>query len=107
MSTKLLRSKLDKGAEVVMRDVNYHFNKRGHGWPLGFSMLVDDVFYNAFGFHLETILIPKLLKKYSLQAIKGKSLMVVKKSKKPDGVIVFDKLAKVLIKKAKKKRGKK
>ena len=79
---KLLKSKLDKASKKVMQNVNKHFKaKRGKGgWPLNYSFLVHDVFYEAFGYNLENHLLYKLLKKYNLESCDGE-LMVVKKQK--------------------------
>jgi len=56
---------LRKAAKKIVDDLHKtHFNpKKKQGWPLDYGMLVTDVFYEAFGHHLETYLLHELFKK--------------------------------------------
>lgn len=55
---------LQKAAKKVAKDIETHFNsKKDGGWPLSYSQYVADVFYDAFGHHLENYLLKELAKK--------------------------------------------
>jgi hypothetical protein len=49
---------LKKAAKQVFREVKDHFKK--DKWDLGYSMVVSDVFYRAYGHHLENYLLSEL-----------------------------------------------
>lgn len=55
---KQLKQQLDKAATKVARSTKRHFKK--DGWNLDYGFLVSDVFYEAFGHHLETYLLKRL-----------------------------------------------
>ncbi|NBP13500.1 hypothetical protein EBU95_03760 [bacterium] len=59
-------NKLTKAAKKVMRTINGHFKK--DKWPLSFSFLVEEVFYEAHGEHLSNYLLKEIAthNKYSL-----------------------------------------
>lgn len=73
-----------KATRKVMRTVNEHFTKKGHGWPLAYSLLINDIFYAAHGYHLETFFLECLKKSkinYTLLVDKGE-LRITKSNKK-------------------------
>lgn len=45
---------LKKAARKVVKSTKWHFKK--YGWDLDYSFLVTDIFYEAFGHHLENYL---------------------------------------------------
>lgn len=74
---------LTKAAKSVKRTVDHHFKK--HKWDLDYSFLVEEVFYKAFGFHLENFLLRELFKskksKYILCSPDDRSGLVVRLDK--------------------------
>ena len=65
----LVKKELKKAAKKISKETKGHFrapkNKKGEivgGWPLRFSPLIDDVFHEAFKFHIESIYIEELSK---------------------------------------------
>lgn len=77
---------LRKAARKVMKQINEHMKK--DGWPLDYDMHKSDIFFEAYGHHLENYLLWALAnnKKQELQIVtsaKGGLLIekVVKKSK--------------------------
>lgn len=51
---------LQKAAKKIARDTERHFKNPKQGWDLNYNWLVQDVFYEAFGHHLEEYLLEEL-----------------------------------------------
>jgi hypothetical protein len=76
---------LEAAASSEIRGLARHFKARGKkskdgsrmgGWPIDYTHVVYDVFYTAFGRHLESYLWPKLLRKgYYLYMQDGRLLI--------------------------------
>lgn len=68
-----------KAARKVMKDIKTHFTNKGEGWPVDYNFYVVEIFYEAFGHHLENYLLRELAKsKLPLQlstSDKGKLLI--------------------------------
>lgn len=58
----LKNPELQRAAKQVAKQAMHHF--RTDGWPLSWSMLLDDVFYTAYGEQLEWYLISALPKNF-------------------------------------------
>lgn len=66
----------------VFNDVKKHFTTDGHGWPLSYSTLVSDIFYQATGHHLENYLLKRIANsKLNLMLESRNGELVIKKSK--------------------------
>ncbi len=82
---KSMKFKLDASAQKILKEVHTHFAAKDGGYPLDLSILIDEVFYEAFGYHVEDHLLPGLFKRYNLQwNMARRVLFVVKKKKKRD-----------------------
>ena len=80
--TKLTDNKLKAAAKKVIKDINKHFNpKTRHGWPLGYSFYVSEVFYQAYGVHLEGYLLQELSKVGKYELVSGDHGLVIQKAK--------------------------
>ena len=64
-TVKVRFSNLESAAKEIAKETNAHFNNPKHGWDLCYHGLVTEVFYRAFGHHLED---------YLHEALKGKYL---------------------------------
>ena len=79
---------LQKAAKKTIDDLHKnHFNpSKKMGWDIGYSMVVNDIFYDAFGHHLENYILVELAKKkcYSLCTSDkpGHGLVIRKTSKR-------------------------
>lgn len=73
--------KLRAAAKKAVKEIEHHFKK--DGWPLDYRFYKDEIFYYAFGEHLENYLIEALSKKkgYYLRTEDGKFL-IDKRNKK-------------------------
>lgn len=66
----------------VFKDIKEHFTKEGHGWPLSYSFLVSDIFYQATGHNLENYLLKRIANsKLNLMLESQNGELVIKKSK--------------------------
>lgn len=79
---------LKKSAKKIVGELHkVHFNpKNKHGWPITYSGTIEDVFYDAYGHHLESYVINELIKYkcYSLQTgddVRGTLIYKIKKTK--------------------------
>jgi hypothetical protein len=75
---------LEKAAKRVAKIIKQHMKK--DGWDLDYSAQVTEVFYEAFGHHLENYLITELCKWRQPLALgmKGNKVVLTKKIKKSD-----------------------
>ena len=77
---KELDKRLALAAKRVAKDLDTHFKK--DGWPLRYGFYSEEVFYEAFGFHVE---------KYFLQELrKRKGKYVLRSSDKADTYLLID-----------------
>jgi hypothetical protein len=72
---------LEKAAKRVAKQIKQHMKK--DGWDLDYSFQVTDVFYEAYGHHLETYLLTELRKFRTPLALTAKAgtEVVITKSK--------------------------
>lgn len=80
---------LQNAAKEIAKETDKYFNNPKHGWDLCYHQLVTEVFYRAFGHHLEDYLTEALKGKYlftyatnDLVAIKNGKFVVRKKDSK-------------------------
>lgn len=59
---KAQKAALKKAGKKVAKGVRKHFNTKSDGWPLDYSLLIQDTFYEAFNHHVEDYLFPLLYK---------------------------------------------
>lgn len=61
---KAIIPELKKSAKKIVGELHkVHFNpKTKHGWPISYSGTIEDVFYDAYGHHLESYVINELIK---------------------------------------------
>jgi len=64
-TVKVRFKNLQNAAKEIAKETDAHFKNPKHGWDLCYHQLVTDVFYRAFGHHLED---------YLTEALKGKYL---------------------------------
>lgn len=76
---------LQKAAKKVVNSLHKeHFNpSKKMGWDLDYSLIVTDIFYEAFGHHLENYLLNSLAEKncYSL-TMNDKGTVLIRRNKK-------------------------
>lgn len=72
---------LKEAAKKVAKSTKQHFKK--DGWDLDYSELVADVFYTAFGHHLENYLLEEICKFRKPLALGMKDGVVVLTKKRP------------------------
>lgn len=78
LPTPILR--LQIASATVLKDVRKHFKKHGH--DLDFSIIKDQLFYEAFGHHLENYILAKLPKNVALAGKTDKVATVLTKVKR-------------------------
>lgn len=69
--------RLKAAAATALKDIRKHF--KTDGYDLDFSMLKDELFYEAFGHHLENYILAKLPKGVALTAKSDKVATVLTK----------------------------
>lgn len=83
---------LEKAAKKVAKTIKQHFRKgnKNGGWDLDYGFLVTDVFYEAFGHHLEDYLLTELCKSKTAfyitgsKKLPGQTVLSKRKPKKSD-----------------------
>ncbi len=50
-------AKVSKEISKQLRQVSKHFKTPGHGWPLDFQLIEDDVLHDLLGFHVGDLLL--------------------------------------------------
>lgn len=78
---------IKKAAIKIINELHKnHFNSKDCGWPISYSHIEDEVFYEAFGHNLEDYILPVLAKKnqYSMAISKnlGGGWVIVKDKKR-------------------------
>ena len=63
--------RLRAAAKEVMKGVRQHFRNKEHGWDLDFSIIKNEVFFEAFGHHLENYVLDMLPKNVALTCKDG------------------------------------
>jgi hypothetical protein len=72
----------EASGKKVYKSLKEHFTKKGQGWPLAYSFLVSEIFYEATGHHLENYILKRIAKsKMKLELVTKDGELVVQKSK--------------------------
>ena len=69
---------LERAAKKGMKDLKDHFTLKDGGWPLDYSFYVSDIFYQAFGHHLENYLLKAIVKsKLKVELVSKEGKLVI------------------------------
>jgi hypothetical protein len=92
-----LKKKLEAAAKEVANTIRQHFRKgnKNGGWYLDYSELVADVFYTAFGHHLERYLLAEIckFKKPLALGMKGNKVVLTNKMPKKGDLVLGKQIA--------------
>lgn len=82
----LKNEKLKKSARKIFNRLHKeHFNSKPGGWPLNFQIVLEDVYYDAYGEYIESYLMNEIARKkcYGLKNNDNNRFVIYKLKNKP------------------------